>query len=184
MPRPGKAFVLRRPEQVAALGSPVRARIVDVLSSRGPSSVEELATAMGRQPESLYYHVHTLRSVGLLVEHSRRKCRRRMETVYALVAPRLLLDREQRSPAYLKAVADSCAALLRSSARDHRKALLGSDGFRDDLWLRRYAAVLDRRGLRRLQRLLRPIDALMHAPPARRRGETYTLTCILAPLPR
>ncbi len=186
MARSGKILVLRRPAQVAALASPVRARIVDALASHGASSARELADALGLRPESLYYHIHALQRHSLVVQHSKRKHKRRHEAVYALAAPRLTLDRTQRSRRYLDAVAKTCETLLRTTTRDYRAALRAAGDLADyppsTLSVRRLVAALDREGLRRLNDLLSQIDAFFERYQARRRDQVQSLTIALVPL--
>ncbi|MGD8450540.1 MAG: helix-turn-helix domain-containing protein [Phycisphaerae bacterium] len=183
-----KPLVLRRPAQVAALASPVRTRIVDVLAGEGSASVRELAAALGRPAEALYYHIRVLERHGLLVQHGKRQHKRRHETVYGLPAPRLLLDRSQRSPRYLDAVAKSCATLLRATARDYNAALhaVGDDSppSPDTLSVRRLVANLDRAGQRQLNDLLRQIDALFRRYQDRPGDQAQSLTIALVPLPQ
>ena len=60
-----KQYVIREPEQIEALVSPFRHHLLRTLSSIGPASVRTLARAVGRSPESLYYHLHALEDAGL-----------------------------------------------------------------------------------------------------------------------
>jgi DNA-binding transcriptional ArsR family regulator len=188
MGRLRKDLVLRRPAQVAALGSPVRSRIVDVLAGQGPCSLEELSVALGRHREALSYHVRALRRHGLVVLHSRRKGRRRPEAVYAVAAPRLLLDRTQRSRPYLDAVAKAGEARLRASARDYRAALAAVDLLAEyspaTLSVRRLVGSLDQQGLLHLSDLLNQIDALFHKYEARHDKPLQSLTIALVPVGR
>jgi DNA-binding transcriptional ArsR family regulator len=186
MARCDKTLVLRRPAQVNALASPMRARIVDALAGGAPSSIRELAEAFGVRPESLYYHIRTLQKHGLVVERSKRKHKRRHEAVYALTAPRLKLDRTQRSPRYLDAVVRTCELMLRATARDYRAALRTAGNLAAHapgaLSVRRLVAGLDREGLNHLSQLLRQIDALFDRYPPRRCGQVQSLTIVLVPL--
>ncbi|MFH1748446.1 MAG: helix-turn-helix domain-containing protein [Planctomycetota bacterium] len=186
MAKSSKILVLRRPAQVAALASPVRAGIVDALASYGASAVRELSDALGLRPESLYYHIRALQRHGLVVLHSKRKHKRRHEAVYALAAPRLTLDRTQRSRRYLDAVAKTCETLLRATARDYRAALRAAGDLAvcppGTLSVRRLVAALDRAGLRRLNDLLRQIDDLFERHQARLRDPVQSLTIALVPL--
>lgn len=68
-----KAFVVSTPAQLAAIASPRREEVLDAVVLMGPCSVSELARALGRSPNALYYHVRALRDSGLLIE-SHRTC--------------------------------------------------------------------------------------------------------------
>jgi len=153
-----KQFVLRDPAQVAVLASPVRCQLAECLSIHGPMSVREVAQRIERTPESLYYHVKALVDVGLVLLDSSSKVNRRREAVYRLVAPRLVRDGRQRSPAYKEALARTGEAFLRLAAREHRVAVVSgevpAEGPRRSLSLRRHSARLDPAGLAKLNRLL------------------------------
>jgi len=178
-------LVLRSPRQVAALGSPVRFRIVDVLSLRGAASAREIAARAGRPVTSIYYHIRILRGVGIIEEAETRGAGRRAEKVYRLRAEKLVIDPKQRSSDYRKALADNCAALLRRAERDYRIAA-GShdvvlDGEDRDLMIRRLVLRPDSKGLARLNRLLDRISAL--AGQRGGEGEPLALTIVMSRLP-
>lgn len=181
-----KTFVIRRADQLTALSSPARCRIVDSLSAHGPSSIREIAARIDRIPESLYYHVRALEKVDLVVLEERRKANRREEAVYRLVAPRLVVDRKQRSPAYKEALARSCDAFLRLAARDHRAAVergsLALHGTRRNLAVRRCTARLSENDLGRLNRLIDQAFDLLEKRDRPQRDERYGLTVVLTPL--
>src|SRR4051812_38683008 len=54
--------------QIRALSSPARQDILDAVTAIGPCSVAELAAAVGKPADGLYYHIRQLLEVGLLVE--------------------------------------------------------------------------------------------------------------------
>ena len=186
MVRRRSRFVIRRAEQLVALASPVRCRIVDTLSAGGPSSVRQIAARLGRKPESLYYHIRALVDVGLVISKGKRRVGRRAEAVYQLVAPRLIIDPRQRTTAYADALAETCATLLRLTARNYRATIdrgdFVLDGARRNLMVRRYIARLDRAGLARLNRHLDGIAALSEDHKDARAAETFGLTLVLTQL--
>ncbi|MBN1827160.1 MAG: helix-turn-helix transcriptional regulator [Candidatus Eisenbacteria bacterium] len=186
MSAPRDKMVLRSPEQVAALGSPVRFRIVDILALRGASSVREIAVGAGCSVTSLYYHIRVLEKVGILEEAATRGTGRRMEKTYRLRAGKLVIDPKKRSVPYRRAMADSCAALLRRAERDYRAAASATEvrleGEERDLMIRRLVLRLDSEGLARLNRLLDRVSA--HA--GRRGGAggaPVTLTIAMSRVP-
>ncbi|MGB2986468.1 MAG: helix-turn-helix domain-containing protein [Phycisphaerae bacterium] len=181
-----KVFVMRRAEQLAALSGPIRWRIVEILSVHGPSSVRQLATRIHRKPESLYYHMRALVDVGLVVLDSTRKVTRRTEAVYRLMAPRLVVDRKQRSRPYKEALCRSCEAFLRLTARDHRSAVERGDfameGMLRNLMVRRHTARLTRDGLRQLNQLLDRVGNLLDEQDNEDLSNTYAVTIVLSQL--
>ena len=163
----------------------MRARIVEALAVGVPRSVRELAETLGVRPESLYYHIHALRKHGLVVEHSRRRHKRRYEAVYALAAPRLKLDRTQRSRRYVDSVIRACELMLRATSRDYRAALYDAGDLAtyppEMLSVRRLVAALDREGLRRLNQLMREIGGLFGHYQAHPGDQVQALTMVLVP---
>src|SRR5687768_15775277 len=54
------------PRQIRALVSPARQDILDAVTAIGPCSVSELASALGRPADGLYYHIKALMRARLL----------------------------------------------------------------------------------------------------------------------
>lgn len=110
------------PEQRDALASPLRLEILGHFLPAEPLSVRDLAERMGRSPHSLYYHVHTLRDVGLLAEAGERPGATRPETLYALgvSAVRLEPDGSARTR---ETIQRTMAAGFRMAERDLDAAL-------------------------------------------------------------
>jgi len=55
-------------EQIAALRSKLRARIVDLIYNAGELTVAQIAEELGQKPTALYRHLDHLVEVGLLIE--------------------------------------------------------------------------------------------------------------------
>ena len=169
---------------MAALASPVRWQIADALATHGPSSIREIAARLGRSAAGLYYHVNALVEVGVVVLVGARPTERRAEAVYRLVAPRLVVDRQQRSSAYTEALLRTCGAMLRLTERNHRAAVQAGafvlEGPQRTLAVRRLTGKLNRERLRRVNRLLDELAGLFGEPDAK--GEGCALTVVLTPL--
>jgi DNA-binding transcriptional ArsR family regulator len=180
------AYVIREPRQLGALRSPERLRLVEALANRGPASARQLAERLDRQPEALYYHLRALAAVGLVVVRGTRPTRRRDETVFGLVAPRLIVDAAQRSPAYAAALVGSTAAILRLAARNYAAAVRAGRFKlavpRRNLLARRAAVRLTADGLRHVNRLLDALFSALERLDARGRGERHAITAALSPL--
>jgi DNA-binding transcriptional ArsR family regulator len=188
MPGRRKKLVIRKAEQLAAIASPVRARIVQSLSLHGPSSVREIAARLGRVPESLYYHLHHLVEVGIVELKEKRKVRRRMEAMYQLAAPRLVIDPKQRSDEFTDALAGACSAVLRLAERNYRAAVnhggLTLEGPRRNLMVRHHLLRLDRAGLAQLNRLLDRVAEMYDGPDEVKGNAPYSVTVVLSQLSR
>ena len=66
--------VLRDVAQLRAIATAARHEIVAIMEELDESSVGDLAAYLGRPPESVYYHVHDLVQVGLVLEVGTRLC--------------------------------------------------------------------------------------------------------------
>ena len=75
-------YLIKRPEQIELLASPLRQEIVDAVRAMGTCSARELAVELGTSPDSLYYHLRKLVAVGLLVSEGKRSATRRHEEVF------------------------------------------------------------------------------------------------------
>ena len=188
MPRASnREYVIRREDQLKALTSPERRRVLEALEGLGRATVKDLAQHVGRLPASLYYHVRKLSSVGLVAEVDQRGSGRRAEAVYALVAPVLRVDSEGRSEDWLAGLERVAAASMRRAARLHARALrdptVVKRGTRRQLRAQQTTARLSQAGLERLNRKLREIDELLQSEQrAAKKGRFYSFTCVLAPV--
>lgn len=173
-------------EQLRALRTPLRHRILDAFERHGPLSVVELARWLRRVPETLYYHVSALEDVGLL-----RRCGTRMtsgppETLFDLESKSIEFDRSDRSPAYIKAAGQLVSATLRQAERLHLRALenpktvfLGPYSQK-----RVYQAQprLTKKSLKELNRLLAELDRFIDGLADEAEGEDYSITIVLSPI--
>ena len=66
-----RPYVIRRPDELRALASPVRQELVAALGALQPCTVVQLGEHLGRLPVSLYYHLRKLEEVGLVIEAGR-----------------------------------------------------------------------------------------------------------------
>jgi DNA-binding transcriptional ArsR family regulator len=84
-------YVIRSKRQMRALAAPTRQEILDILPRMGTVSVAELAAALGRPADSLYYHLRILKNVGLVLSDGYRALNGRREALFRAVAPELSL---------------------------------------------------------------------------------------------
>jgi predicted ArsR family transcriptional regulator len=107
--------------QVACLATPLRHEIFMTLVSIGPASAGDVARALGRAPDGLYYHLHELVRVGLVLDLGKRPAATRPETIYDAVGHLIRTELAPRSPGYLNALKRLFASTLRSLSRrlDH-----------------------------------------------------------------
>jgi predicted transcriptional regulator len=72
--------------------APARLDIVEVMRSLGPSSIKEVAAAVGRPATSLYPHFKLLMRIGVVVEEAPRRLAKHVERVFRLAADDFVPD--------------------------------------------------------------------------------------------
>lgn len=177
------AYTISRPEQLAALASPIRQEILDVLAGIPGSSVATIAAALGRPPDALYYHLRTLVRVGLVVPAG--WGRGRSKALYRTVAPELRIAYDPSSPANASRVGRAVASMLRLTTRDFRRGFterVPVSGSRRELWAARSTGWLSAADLVRVNRLLHEIADLLHASRRGARKRLAAVTFVLVPL--
>src|SRR5260221_8747620 len=90
MPTHARKFITRL-DQMSALASPVRQEVLDVLARVGTASLGEIAAALGRPADGLYYHVRALQKVGLAHAAGSRTRAGRREALDCAAAPQFAL---------------------------------------------------------------------------------------------
>ena len=184
-----RTHAVRDPRQRKALASPLRQEILSRWTDEEPRTVADIAAGMGRPATAIYYHVHRLEAVGLLVRVGSRPGPKRDEILYRPVARELDMtpargDRRQ--------IADAVAALNtahRMASRDLSAALMSGDARFDgpdrNLLAFRVHARLSRRQRARANALLDKLLELFQDAGANARAagpEFCSLTVALAPL--
>jgi len=173
---------------IAALASPVRQELFDVLEAiGGEATVAELANHLGRAADGLYYHLECLRRVGLVDVVAGRSRAGRDERRYRLVGgdTRLELGASPGNPSRARAVGRVVGGMLRIARRNYDAAVAGgacSVGAARDLWATRQVAWVTRGELAEINRLLATLVA--HIPRTRtsRRKKLISICVVLAPL--
>jgi len=167
-----------------ALAALPRLELVEAFQQTGPATVDELAAVLERPPKTLYRPLKVLVEAGLVVEDGSVPTETRPATRYRLIAERLELDPEDRSPRARAARDKLARAILGTALRLHAAALADGDvelgGPRRSLTLGHRVARLTPEGLSRVNAKLSELYDLLgteHDP----RGRAYVLTLQLAP---
>ena len=117
-----KPYLIRRPDQIAAIASPVRQEVLDGVQAIGPCAIFDLATFLGRAPDSLYYHIRMLEKVGLLIPCGQCKAGRRDAAMIDVPGRPIAIDqvvgRKKCKAKLIKAI----TSLLRLTERDMKAA--------------------------------------------------------------
>src|SRR5947209_17163354 len=107
---------------MAALAAAARQEIVDVLEQMGTVSVAELADALGRPADALYFHLRALVRVGLVRKAGSRARIGGTEALYRTARPALQLRYEPRDAGNRRAVSRIVASMLRLANRDFQRS--------------------------------------------------------------
>lgn len=116
-------ILLRRPEDVRIVTSPIASQIVSIMERTRRNTVGELAELVGIEAGSLYYHVRKLNKIGVLLEHDKLSTGGRQEVVYELAGTEIVIDPDERSPAFLAEIARGIRSRLRKIERGFVAAL-------------------------------------------------------------
>jgi helix-turn-helix protein len=176
--------MISRRDQVAALASPVRQELIDVLSRMDSASLADLGAVLGRPADGLYYHVRVLQRVALVVPAGSRRRAGREEALFRAASPELALRYTGASRGHAGAVSAIVASMLRLGIRDFRRAIASPgntlDGPRRDVWAMRVTGWLTRPRLAELNRGIRGLRTALTRPPGG--GRLYGITVLLTPL--
>ena len=173
-------------DEISLLASPTRIEIVDTLEALGEAvSVAELAAAVGRPADGLYYHLRQLAEGGLIEEEAAPDGRRYRSRTRK--GDRLRLRYRPGSTANADAVGRVAASVLRVAGRDFARALADPDtvveGPRRELWAARGKGWVDAAELAEINRLLARLMELVQKPATERpRGKLVALSWVLAPV--
>lgn len=178
--------LLEKADEIALLASPTRIEIVDTLEALGDAvSVAELAVALGRPADGLYYHLRQLAEGGLIEEEAAPDGRRYRSRTRK--GDRLRLRYKPGATANADAVGRVAASVLRVAGRDFTRALADPAtvvaGPRRELWAARGKGWVNAKELAEINALLMRLMNLVQKPAAERpRGKLIALSWILAPV--
>jgi len=176
--------IIARLDQLSALASPVRQEVLDVLARVGTASLGEVAAALGRPADGLYYHVRALQKVGLVHAAGSRTRAGRREALVRAAAPEFTLRYAASPPRQARAVNAIIGGMLRLGARDFRRALAADStvlgGPARDLWALRTIGWLTPAELPRVNRSVYALSRSLSRP--RGKGRLYAITVLLTPL--
>jgi len=183
MRRPDR-YVITRGPQLRALASSTRQEILDVLARLGVASVAEIAGALGRPADGIYYHLRVLRRVGLVTSPDGRSRGGRPEALFRARAPEMALGYGASPAKNARAVTRIVASMLRLGIRDFRSAFTAGpfrvQGPRRELWALRTTGWLSPAAVGDLNRR---IHGITRAAARTRRGQRlYGVTILLTPL--
>ncbi len=180
----GNAYAIRSKKQLAALASAARQEIVDVLSQMGTVSVAELAGALGRPADALYYHLRALQQAGLVVHAGDRSQGKRQEKLLRTASPDLQLRYKTGREDNGRQITAVVSSMLRLGIRDFRSAFRSGNakvsGPGRELWALRKTGWLKPREIASVNEAIERLSNDVAKP--RGRGRLYAITVLLTPL--
>jgi DNA-binding transcriptional ArsR family regulator len=186
MSRTTHKYVVESKRQMRALAASTRQEIVDVLPRMGTVSVAELAAALGRPADSLYYHLRILKRVGLVRSAGSHRSNGRREALYRAVAPEMSLRYELGQKGNNREVNAIIASMLRLGIRDFSTSFKNADasvwGPRRELWALRTTGWLSQQQIEEVNQHMEKLMQIMATPA--RDGRLYAITVLLTPLAR
>jgi len=179
-------YIIRSKRQMRALAASTRQEIVDVLARMGTVSVAELATALRRPADSLYYHLRILKRVGLVLSAGSRRLGGRREALFRTVAQELILRYELGKNGNGREINAIVSSMLRLGTRDFSRSFATADasvaGPNRELWALRTTGWLSQDQIAEVNRYIDKIRQVMVTQG--RNGRLYAVTIVLTPLPR
>jgi len=179
-------YIIRDKRQMRALAASTRQEIVDVMPRLGTVSVAELASALGRPADSLYYHLRVLTRVGLMLSAGARTTNGRSEALFRAVAPEMVLQYKLGKNGNGNEINPIIASMLRLGTRDFKRSFRTGEasvfGPRRELWALRKTAWLARDQIVEVNRCIQRLIRLTSTTG--RMGRLYAVTVLLTPLER
>lgn len=173
-------YIIRTPDQIAAIASPIRQEVVDAIAAHGSATIAQTAFLLGRRPDSLYYHFAALERAGLLVPQGTRREGRRQARVYDVPGRPLQMAYAQAPGAAARVVAGA----LSLARRDFARALAGApvtEGPQREVWGARLRARLSPERIGRVNQLLSQIADLFQEPHPGEDARPFAITWVFAP---
>ncbi len=180
-----KPYQITGARKLASLTSPVRQEILDAMHALGPGTVAEIAEALNRAPDSLYYHLKILLAVGLVLETGVRTGGPRPEAVYDLPGRPMTIKYSQ-APKTRRAIAKTVSGMLRLTDRDFQTAVenhkTSFNGENPVLNGARLKAWLNRDQIDRIKEHLADIEQIMSNGRKEPDTELVAFTRLLIPM--
>jgi len=179
-------YIIRDKRQMRALAASTRQEIVDVMPRMGTVSIAELAAALGRPADSLYYHLRVLTRVGLVLSAGHRTVNGRPEALFRTIAPEMILQYKLGKNGNGNQINPIVASMLRLGTRDFKRGFQTGEasvsGPQRELWALRKTAWLSPDQIVEVNRCVHKLVRLTSTTG--RKGRLYAITVLLTPLDR
>jgi DNA-binding transcriptional ArsR family regulator len=181
-----KEYRISRSDQICALATPARQEIIDALLSSGPGSAKDIAGALGRPADALYYHIRKLKRVGLLLEVESRHRGRRDEVVYDVPGRPMRIDYNLGKRKVADGIIGAVGAMLRITHRDFGEAVADGaavvDGPYRALWGTRVKGWISKAQLKEINLHFQEICKIIYSPKRKTGDSLHSLTYVFTPV--
>src|SRR4051812_4900876 len=176
--------------QIRALASPIRQDILDAVTAIGPCSVAQLAVALGKPADGLYYHIRRLLDVALLMEvagDGNARADLRLDAAHKSFYLEYKPENRANRAAVLRVIASMMRSAERTFRRGFRPGVAVVKGPRRNLWAGRSRGSLSAGELAEVNVLLDRLITVMRSGRRDREDMSakdralYELTFVLAP---
>lgn len=175
-----KLYLVKDPEQLRLLASPIRSRLFELLRLEGHMSASKLAKATEIDTALALYHLGLLKRAGLVVAEGKQRAGQRSEQVFAPVAREVRLRPDENSEEGRAAMRDVALSTIRSTKRDYLRAHeLRSSGGGSEINIVRRTTRISPEKLARARELLAELGALFSTPDED--GTTVAMSAFLLP---
>ncbi len=154
-------FRVTSAEQLRALQSPARVRLMETLLDLDQATAGDLADKSGMTRGAAHHHLKVMEHIGLVSRCGERPGTRRPETLYRLAARDIVVDRSASDPAMRQEMARGARLMLQRAQRDVESRLLKGGDNRETLRLTRDMARLRKRDLLQLRSMLDKVDQFL-----------------------
>ncbi len=179
-------YIISSPRQLRAMGSPMRHKILGVLDVLDIAPVSRIAEELDCPAESLYYHIHSLLKVGLIVRAGSQPAGKRPEALYRAVSDNIRIDQSKRTPGFIKAIKDIYRAALRAMERNLMRGLdnelHSKEGPRSLTELRQLTVQLDRDDIAELKARMADLEQFLQQRNLAAGGEVCSVMLAYASL--
>lgn len=180
-----RPYLIRDAKQISALRAASRQELMDVLASMGTVSIPQLAVALGKPADSLYYHIRILQRVGLVQAEGSRESGGRTERLYGAVSSDMRLDYVPGKKGNAKGIAPIVDSMLRLTSRDFKQAFQDEkvvvDGPQRELWASRSTGWLTREQVAEVNRHIAAMFRITEASLPKGEKRLFGLTMVLTP---